>query len=219
MEVGTSMSVRNLLRSARSTLGLSPMQQALRKLRRMGVEPGELHALEVFGGSGTFHTRDYAGRVASLDVWEIDPRLEGTLRRNLPQAKITITDSYEELKNASKRYGLLVADNPMSLHGGHCEHFDLFPDIFRIIAPRAVLILNVIPEATPRARRRFPYLFNPAQLAERSRFYRTDHPEAISLDEITRHYITLAADHGFTVERTFRQQRHFVWYLGLVLSS
>ena len=213
------MSVRNLLRSARSTLGLSPMQRVLRKLERKGVTLGELHALEVFGGAGTFHARDYARRVAALDVWEIDSRLEAPLRRNLPEAKITITDSYEELKNASKRYGLVVIDNPMSLHGGHCEHFDLFPEIFRLMADRAVLILDVIPAITPRARKRFPYLFNTAQLAERSRFYRTDHPEHIPLEKMIAHYTNLASENGFGVEQIVHQRRHFVYYLGLVLSS
>jgi hypothetical protein len=52
---------------------------------------------------------------ASLEIWEIDPARAEMPRRNLPQAKISITDSYRRVKNASKRYGLVVVHNPMSI--------------------------------------------------------------------------------------------------------
>ncbi len=213
------MSLRNLLRSARSALGHSPMQRLLRMLQRRGIELSDLHALEVFGGTGAFHTCDYAQHVADIDIWELDARLEPSLRRHLPEAKITITDSYEELKNASKRYDLVVVDNPMSLHGGHCEHFDLFPHIFRVIADRGILILDVIPTAPPRARHRFPYLFNAEQLARRSRFYRTDHPENVPIAEMVRVYHELASEQGFAIDWALHQRRHFVYYLAMGMRS
>lgn len=214
------MPLRDLLRSARRRLGLSPMQRILRELTRRNIDLKNLQAIELFGGMGKFHTLDYAHRVGSMEIWEIDPRLEAPLRHNLPSAKIRITDTYAELKNASKRYDLIVCDNPMSLYGSndqHCEHFGLFPDIFSILADRAILILNVIPSIDARARRRFPYLFNEHQLAARAQFYGTGHPGNIPLESLIDRYTHLAAQHGYTVNWHFTRQRHFVWYLVIEL--
>jgi len=192
------------------------MQRVLRELEWRRIDLGDLRAIELFGGSGAFHTLDYAPRVKSLEVWEINPELEARLAGNLPEAKIRITDTYSEIKDASKRYDLIICDNPMSLHGsgdGHCEHFDLFPHIFRIAADSAVLILNIIPRLDNRARKRFPYLFNETQLAARREFYCVEHPENISPDIMISIYTKLASESGFTVEWTFLQRRHFVYYL------
>lgn len=197
------------------------MQGVLRELARRNIDPRNLHAIELFGGMGKFHTLDYAHRVESMEIWEIDPKLGKPLQSNLPTAKIRITDTYTELKNASKRYDLVVCDNPMSLYGSndrHCEHFDLFPDIFSILADQAILILNVIPAIDNRASRRFPYLFNEHQLAARARFYNTDHPENISLDSMAAVYTHRAAEHGYAMHWHFTRRRHFVHYLVMRVS-
>lgn len=208
--------VRDILRSARRMLGASPMQRVMRELRRRGVDPGTLDAIELFGGTGMFHTLDYAPLVASLEIWEIDPERAGRLRRNLPQAKISITDSYRAVKNASKRYGLIVVDNPMAIEGEHAEHFDLFPDLFGIMADRAIMIINVIPGIEQSDLLRYPYLFNERHLAARGAFYGAP---TLALPHLAQTYETLARGHGLTTAWHFFQKRHFVYYLVMMLEG
>ncbi|HVZ42103.1 MAG TPA: hypothetical protein VHI13_22680 [Candidatus Kapabacteria bacterium] len=195
------------------------MQRVVRRLKRLGVRLNELDALEMFGGTGTFHTIDYAARVRSLDAWELDPTRAAEFRRTVPNAKITITDAYLAAKNASKRYGLIVADNPMSWHGDHVEHFDLLGEILRIAQPDAVVILNVIPEITPAALRRFPYLSNERQREARSAFYRTATPDSIGREQILDAYASRAAAAGRSIAWSFFVRRHFVFYLVLGLGT
>src|SRR5262249_44333554 len=130
------------------TLGLSPTQQIVRELQRRGVRLHELHALELFAHSGFLHTRDYQPWVASLEAWEIDPKQEAALRRNLPGAEVKITDSYQEIRRTMRKYSLIVIDAPDCVHGGdgqYCEHFSMLPEVFRVASDSAVLLMNVMP--------------------------------------------------------------------------
>ena len=206
---------RNVLRPVRRSLGLSPMQKVLRRLRARGINLRSLRALELFGGSGAYHTVDYADKVGGLEVWEIDPQLESSLRANLPNATIRIVDCYTELGRTPDRFDFVIVDNPMSTYGGHCEHFDLFPDIFRVVSAQAVLILDVIPLVPPVALKRFPYLFNEEQRQRRSEFYKTTVPDNLSSETIVSAYRQRAELAGFEVEWSFTVRRHFVFYLAL----
>jgi hypothetical protein len=211
-------SVRDILRSTRRLLALSPTQKGLRKLRARGVHLGSLRALELFGGRGVYHTLDYASRISSLEVWEIDPLLESDLRRNLPRATVRIVDCHEEIKRTSGRFNFLVVDNPMSTYGGHCEHFDLFPDLFRVACDESIVLLDVIPSAPPIARKKYPYLFNEEQRGRRRAFYQTDDPDNVSWETIVAAYRTHAELAGFGVDWSFTVRRHFVYYLALKIS-
>jgi len=82
---------------------MSPMQRVLRALEKRGVDLQAARAVEVFGGTGIFHTLDYASRVARLEVWEIDPKHDATLKSNLPQAVVRITDAYAQVKETALR--------------------------------------------------------------------------------------------------------------------
>src|SRR5262245_16345592 len=62
---------RPLYRMARRQLSLTPMKQVFRELKRRGLSPQDFNALEIFGGSGDFHLKDYASLVSALEVWEI----------------------------------------------------------------------------------------------------------------------------------------------------
>lgn len=191
------------------------MQRVLRGLEAHGVDLASLRALEVFGGNGTFHTKDFGCRVASLQVWENDPGLEATLKRNLPGATVRIVDSFSEIRQTDERFDLIVVDNPMSTYNGHCEHFDLFPNVFRIAADEAILILDVIPSASKSAKKRFPYLFNEEQRARRQEFYGLNDVDDLKWDSIVAAYRTRAEAAGFVVEWSFTQRRHFIYYLSL----
>ena len=206
---------RNVLRSIRRYLGLSPMQKILRGLRARGIDLGSLRALELFGGSGGFHTLDYSDEVASLEVWEIDPNLEESLRRNLSEATIRIVNCYDEIKRTPHRFDLVVVDNPMSIYDGHCEHFDLFPDLFRVANDEAILLLDVIPHAPPEVLKKYPYLFNEEQLQRRRKFYNSATADNLSLDEIISGYRERTERAGFELEWSFTVRRHFIYYLAL----
>jgi hypothetical protein len=203
------------LRSARRTLRLSPMQRLLRKLRKEGVRLSELKALEVFAATGERHVLDYVGRVKSLEVWEIDASCDAALRSNLPGAEIKITDSFAEAARTEHRYGFVVVDNPTGTYGGgRCEHFDLFPYIFRLLVDQAVVVINVLSKLSRHTRRKFPYLLDDQHLARRRAFYQTD-AEDLPLNAIAAHYRTLFEKAGFAVDSAILQRRRYVHYLAL----
>jgi hypothetical protein len=205
--IGTMIEIRR-------RLNLSPMQIVFKELKKRNIDVKHLHTLEVFGGYGDLHTADYASQVATLDVWEFEPKCEKSLRENLPMAEVSIADSYKEVKNTPKRYDLIVIDNPASVYGTHCEHFDIFPDIFRIAMDSTVIIMNVLPEIGTAASRYYPP-FSEVQLAHRKSFYRTNHPEKVSFDEMIKRYEDLCLENGFSLEWHFVQKRSrtFVYYL------
>jgi hypothetical protein len=182
-------------RSVASRLGLIPIQRIMRDLERQGMAPTSLRALEVYGQTGDRITRHYGDLVGSLDVWEIDPRHEAALRRNLPRATVVITDSYAEIHRTDRVYDLVVIDNPVWEE----EHFRLFPGVFRVLSNDAVLVILTIPEGSPVTRRRYPELFDERHQRRRRAFYETDEPERIPLEHLVRHYAGLAEANGFRV--------------------
>jgi hypothetical protein len=200
----------------------TPMQCVLAGLRTRGIRLCRLDALEVFAFEGAWHTRDYARRVRSLEAWEIEPACEDKLRANLPQAVIKIVDSYAEIRTTPKKFGLVVVDNPFSVYGpgdSYCEHFPLFPAVFRVLKNEAVLVLNVVPAVSASFRAKYPYVFNAPHLAARRAFYQTDTPERLDLDELAAAYARHAAASGFVLQWYFEQERtnSDVRYLALKL--
>jgi hypothetical protein len=191
------------------------MQQVLRELEKRGVAIGSLKAIELFGGCGKRHTVDYANRIARLEVWEIEPSCEEVLRKKIPQATIHITDTYQQIRKTSERFDLIVVDNPMSIYDGHCEHFDLFPDLFRLAADSAIIVVNAIPNLSAAVARKLPYLFSEKQLQVRRRFYNTDNADDLSWGQIVSAYRGQAEAAGFELEWSFSVRRHFIYYLAL----
>ena len=101
-------------------------------------------ALEAFGREGDWHTVYYSGLVRSLEVWEVVPAMEAGLRRNLPNAKIKITDAFKEVRHTPSTFDLIVIDNPQSVFGGgYCKHFDIYPHLFRVVRPQTIVVQNV----------------------------------------------------------------------------
>jgi hypothetical protein len=204
------------LRRVRRRLGVSPMQRVLRELRRRSIRFEQLRALELFGHTGELHTLDYANAVKSLDIWEIDPACETPLRRNFPAATITITDSYAQIQDTAARYDLVVADNPMGAWGGHVEHFDLLPHVFRILSEDAVVVLTVIPQIGPRQTKRAPYLVDPAYLSARREFYRTSDPLEVPSSVMHTAYAELCVRFGYELaDAVFVRRNRLVSYAAL----
>ena len=192
----------------------TPMKKVIKKIKKK-ESMEKLHALEVFGQDGSWHTKDYAPEVASLEIWEIDPRFEQSLRTNFPMAQIKITDSFQKIHHTSKKFSLIVVDNPMSNYGEYCEHFELFPDIFEIADASCILILNIIPSIDKNAKQKYSYLFNKKQLTKRKKFYKTIDPEHISFENMVKVYEDFGMSSGYTLDWFFYQKRSVVYYLVL----
>jgi hypothetical protein len=209
-----------IFRLLRHHLHITTMHRILRRLEQKGIVTAELKALDIFGGNGELQTKALMGKVSSLEVWEIDPRCEPHLRRNLPTASIKITDSFRELTTTPTKFGLIVVDNPMSVFGPqskHCEHFELFPGIFRIAMNSAILIVNVIPAVDAAALRQYPYLLNNRHREARRAFYRREDPQRIPLNEMVIIYKELIHGNGFELEWSFAEKRARSFVYSLVL--
>jgi len=180
-----------------------------------GFELFSVSALEVFGGDGTMHTKDYADSVKSLDIWEYDPDYEKDLKVRFPRANIKICDSYLQVKKNTVHYDLVVVDNPIQTSGGHCEHFDLFPDIFKIMNDDCLVILNVIPDIIQTIK--YPELASEYHLNKRKEFYNAVDPEHITDGELTLTYNNLVKNNGFYIEWILTLRRTFVYYLAMKL--
>jgi hypothetical protein len=215
--IGMREWLRGSIWSMRRAAGLSPTQRLFRELSQRGVRTHQLRALEVFGGTGDRHTIDYVGKVARLDVWELDPRRSAALRRNLPTARILNTDSFEEVRSTSERYDLVVVDNTITPYGaGRVEHFDLFPAIFRIVRDPGVLVLNVCPHVLPEWRH------DALLKSRRASFYATDDPLDVPVSRMVDTYARLMMEHGRTLDWSFHIRRAYrsgIHYLALRMSS
>jgi hypothetical protein len=204
---------------------LSPMEKVLFKLKYKKVKLRNLDALELFARMGTDHTLDYKNKVKSIEAWEIEESYEVALRYTLPEAKVKITNTFKEVKETNKKYGFVVCDNWMSTYGpndAYCEHFELFPDIFNLLTNQAILIVNVIPFVSKPDKEKRPSLFNNEQLKRRKIFYKTEHPENLSLKEIASIYSLYANQNRYDVKWYFtekRSNRPHVYYLVMSLQQ
>lgn len=206
-------------RYLRRALGVSPIQRVLRKLMGLGVDISELHALEVFGCNGDGHTKDYASKVAALEVWDISPSHEEALRKNLPMARVRICDSYDEIRAAQRKYDFLVIDNS-PVYPPHVEHFDLFPQVLDIANVRAVLIVNIIPRINAALVRMYPKMIDSEVLERRKAFYDVAEPKRIPIERIIAKYLQLCELRGFAVEQCFTQRRNsMLYYLALRIAK
>lgn len=194
---------------------MEPIQRVFEELAAHGCDVSFAEALEVFGRKGDWQTQYYSNLVSSLEVWEIDPELQEELKYNLPKAKIKITDSYEEIKTANSKYDIIVIDNPQSVFGEndkHCEHFDLFPDVFLIARDKCLIILNVNFE---------PYDLHDGLVwwERRKKFYKTDFPQKLSAGFIVKHYNNLCKANRFHTDWAFFTKRNtHISYLSMALN-
>lgn len=204
-------------RTIRRVFRLSPMCSVIRELRGRGIIVSELDALECFAFTGDMHTRDYASSVRSLELWEIHSGHERSLRGKFPGSVVRITDTYDEIRRASRKFGFVVVDNS-PLHGGHVEHFDLFPTIFTVLRDRAVMVLDVIPDLNSVVRKHYPEMFRESTLEARQRFYNARDPRHVFRGEMLAAYTARCEAAGFHVEASFfRKRNNILTYLVLLL--
>ncbi|HLM75437.1 MAG TPA: hypothetical protein VK459_22145 [Polyangiaceae bacterium] len=194
---------RELLR----TFGVSPMGRIMDELSARGFALDHMAALEPFGREGRWHTMDYADRVASLTVWELDPAMEPGLRRNLPNAARKITDAYAEIRQTDGTFDLIVVDAPTMPHGDFCEHFDFVPLVFRVARDPFVLIVNVVTRPNKKITQMIPGFFGEHHLAARRSFYECRDPEHLDVDELAKAYRRCVEAQGWELEWWFMRGR------------
>lgn len=211
--------------AVRRKLRIMPVHRVLRDLARRGVDVSKMKALEVFGGAGSLYTRDLALVVRSLEAWEISPAKCEKLSASLPTVKVENVDSFKRIATTRSRFDLISIDNafaPYGESGQYCEHFDLFPQIFRIGEDRVTLITHVVPWASPAARR-VASLFDDRHLSRRREFYSTDTPDHVPLESMARTYETFANQAGYKMDWWFSTRRtvffDFVYFMTLHFSK
>jgi hypothetical protein len=183
------------------------MGRIMDELSARGFALDRMAALEPFGREGRWHTMDYADRVASLTVWELDPAMEPGLRRNLPNAARKITDAYEEIHQTDAIFDLVVVDAPAVPHGDFCEHFDFVPLVFRVARDPFVLIVNVVTKRNKNITQTIPSFFSAHHLAKRRSFYECRDPEHLDVDEVAKAYRRCAKAQGWELEWWFMRSR------------
>lgn len=203
-------------------LKLRTMGKVLKELEKRGIRIKKLDTIELFARGGDWHTMDYAPFVKSVEAWEIDPVYKDTLKRNLPNAKIVITDSIKKIKETKRKFDFIISDNPEGVYGKndeYCEHFDIFSDIFRLIDEKGIVMVNVFPKLNKNVLRgniRLEEIIKKGWLERRKKFYNTVNPADISLHKMLGVYRKIIKSNGFELEWYFLQRRNaIVYYLVL----
>ena len=88
------------------------MKNIVSWIKSKNISLGDMSALEFFAREGDWQTVEYCHEVKSLDAWEIDSQFKAALLRNLPNANITIGDSYElaKIKENHEKFNFIVID-------------------------------------------------------------------------------------------------------------
>lgn len=110
-----------------------PIEELYSTIEVEGFTCRRMHALEVFGKHGLWHTKAYLDRCQTLDLWEINPKYANLAIRLGSKVHVICGDSIRAIRQSDRRlqrYDVIVVDNPSGPFGEHCEHFDLFPWIF-----------------------------------------------------------------------------------------
>ncbi|MBK8983169.1 MAG: hypothetical protein IPM38_12825 [Ignavibacteria bacterium] len=196
--------VNKLFYDIRRKFKLTPILKELEEIKRRGVPLENFTALEMFGGYGDMITKDCLQYVKSLETWEINPDCEASLKKHLPTAKIRIGDSYAMLKEMKTKVDFLSADTALSDNPN--EHFTIFPDAFKILNDKAIIMLNTVPEMHPDVLKK-----DAAEI--RKKFYGVEDPANIPIEKMIEKYKALCKENGFEVKWWFTTDRYFMYPL------
>ena len=158
-------------------------------LENQGIELNKLSTLEMFGRDGTAHVTAYAEKVRSLEVWEIDKKWEADLKNNLPNAKIKIIDSVNQINNGLNlpKFDLIIIDNTIPMFGPenepnkYCEHFDFIKNVGKIMEDNAIIVFNINKEP-------FNYDHQLAWKKRREEFYGAVNTSNLSIEFLLNFY-------------------------------
>jgi hypothetical protein len=207
------------LRLARARLLPRPLKRIFAQIAKHQTI-SKLSVLELFARTGEWHTIEYSTHVKNLELWEIDPSFESVLVKRFPKATIHIGDTYEKLLSSLRTFDIVIADAPVSKHGTHHEHFDIFPSVFRWLKNNSFLIVDIIPIVDQKARRAFPNAFDADHMQDRQTFYECADSQRIPISDMISRYRSLCAAAGWEVLETAVEPRNTIMnYLLLVLRN
>jgi hypothetical protein len=102
--------------------------------------------IELFCGNGKGPAREYAPLCESLEGWEISNESAIDFKQNIPSATVKVCDIYAAISNYDgDRFDVVIVDNSF-LKAPMFEHFDLFPDIYRLMNPTCFVVFSVCPD-------------------------------------------------------------------------
>jgi len=203
-------------------------KELISKLAQKGVELEKFNALEMFGRNGTWHTSFFADKVKSIEIWEIDRKWRKKLEKNFPNSKIKILDSIKTIKEEEslEKFNLLLIDNPMNIFGqnqegsekNYCEHFEILPEISKIIQDESLVIFNI---------NRCPFDYDKYPLWEqrREKFYSNTNTNNMSLEFLHEFYANLFQKMGFrtifyiNTVRIFYFENDMIYYFAYYLKK
>jgi hypothetical protein len=194
------------LRVLRARLLPRPLKKIFRRISR-SCDLRSVSVLELFARGGDWHVIEYSSQVGKLELWEIDPSYAPTLRRRFSGATVRTVDSYKALRSNPQPFDVVISDNPITEHGGHYEHFDLFPAVFAWLKNSSFLIITVAPVVDQRAHDAFPNAFGSAHLAARKAFYGCERPDRIPMEQMIQFYRAICGEAGWTVRDVAVEKR------------
>ena len=121
-------------------------------------------ALEAFAYTGALQARAYRHLPQYHEAWEIAADCEPKLTKNLPNAVIKITNSFEEILRCKQKFNFINVDTHQGIFGNYCENFEFFPLLFNVTEDECIVNLNVIPKASDWWKQKYPSLFNEEHL-------------------------------------------------------
>ena len=83
-------------------------------------------ALEAFAFTGELQARAYRHFPHYLEAWEIAEDCRPQLEKNLPNATIKITNSFEEILRCEKKFNFINVDTHQGIFGNYCENLNSF---------------------------------------------------------------------------------------------
>jgi hypothetical protein len=204
----------NIKQSVFHAFGLYPIYDVLKEINKRFPLKG-CSALEAFAHTGAWQARAYRQYPSYHEAWEINEWCEPYLKKNLPRAKIRITNSFEEIMKCDKKFDFINVDTHQGLFGAYCENFEFFPLMFRVMKDECVVNLNVIPYASEEWRKRYDTLFNKEHLGRREAFYKTGNPENVTLEQMLKIYGDIAEKNNYSITWSHYRQRTLTYYLVL----
>jgi hypothetical protein len=173
--------------------------------------------LEAFANTGEHQAPAYYKYASYFEAWEIDEKFKSSLTKNLPNATVKITNSMQEILVTDKKFDVIVLDAHMGMFGnGYCEHFNILPNVFRVANDDVVVILNVMPYAEEKWRKKYETVFSKEHLKMRKEFYGDAFDvNHCSYDEMISFYKEYFLSKNYQVTDYFFHQRHLLHYLAI----
>src|SRR3954471_22628392 len=123
--------LRNIKQAIFHAFKLYPIYTVLGEINKRIPLKG-CYALEAFAYTGAWQARAYKQYPAYHEAWEIEPACKPDLEKNLPNATIKITNSFEEVLRCKTKFDFINVDTHQGMYGPYCENFEFFPLLFNV---------------------------------------------------------------------------------------